>query len=79
MAGRQAQTDKTRYKISKLRKRLTCLQIRLHHSRMATNNLTKIVDQEETDIVFIQEPYISIMVVGLQRSCAVFMSGEGRK
>jgi hypothetical protein len=47
---------------------------------VVTNNLTKIIDEERTDIVFIQEPYnISNMAVGLTRSCAVFTSAEGRK
>jgi len=66
--------------MSKLKTRLKCLQINLQHSWTATNNLTKIINEEGTDIVFIQEPYnISKIAVGLPRSCAVFTSGAGRK
>jgi len=32
------------------------LQINLKHSRVATNNLMKIMDEDETDVLFIQEP-----------------------
>jgi hypothetical protein len=52
MAGRQAQTDKTGYKMSKLRTRLKFLQINLHHSMIITNNLTKIIDEKGTDSVY---------------------------
>ena len=80
MAGRQAQTDKPRHKMSKLKTRLKCLQLNTQHSRSATDNLTKIINEEGTDIVFIQEPYnINNIAVGLPRSCAVFTSGAGRK
>jgi hypothetical protein len=34
---------------------LKCLQINLQHSRIATDNLIKIVE-EDTDVVSIQEP-----------------------
>ena len=80
MAGWQAQTDKPRYKLGNLKTRLKCLQINLQHSRTATDNLMKIINEEGTDIVFIQEPYnIGNKAVGLPRSCAVFTSGAGRK
>jgi endonuclease/exonuclease/phosphatase family metal-dependent hydrolase len=80
MAGSQGQTDNTRNKMSKLKTRLKCLQINLQHSRTATANITKIINEEETDIVFIQEPYnVSNKVVGLPRSCAVFTSGTEKK
>jgi len=42
-------------------------------------NLTKITNEEGTDIVFIQEPYNINIVVGIPRSCTVFTSGAGRK
>jgi hypothetical protein len=34
------------------------IQINLQHAREATSNLIKIVAEEETDIIFIQEPHI---------------------
>jgi hypothetical protein len=80
MAGSQAQTDKTRYETSKLKSKLKCLQINLQHSRAATDNISKIIHEEGTDIVFIQEPYnVTNKPVCLPRSCAVFTSGPGRK
>ena len=57
MAGWQAQTDRPRYKLGKLKTRLKCLQINLQHSRTATDNLTKIINEEGTDIMCIKEPY----------------------
>ena len=76
MAGTQAQTKKTTHKTSKSKAMIKCLQINLHHSRTATDNLTKIINEEGTHIVFIQEPYnINNMVVGIPRSCTVFTSG----
>ena len=45
---------------------------KLSHSRTATDNLTNIINEEGTDIVFIQEPYnINNMVVGMPRSCTI--------
>jgi hypothetical protein len=37
---------------------LKCYQINLQHSRAATDNVMQSIDAENTDIVFIQEPYI---------------------
>ena len=37
---------------------IKCLQVNLHHSRVATANLIRTIADEGTDIVFIQEPYI---------------------
>ena len=34
------------------------MQINLQHSRMATDNLMKLIQQDHTDIVFVQEPYL---------------------
>ena len=80
MGGMQAQTKQTIHKTSKSKAMLKCLQINLHHSRTATDNLTKIINEEGTDIVFIHEPCnINNMVVGIPTSCTVFTSGAGRK
>jgi endonuclease/exonuclease/phosphatase (EEP) superfamily protein YafD len=37
---------------------IRCLQINLQHSKVATDNLMKLTQQEHTDIVFVQEPYL---------------------
>jgi hypothetical protein len=80
MAGWQTPPDKQRYKLGRLNKRIKCLQINLQHSRTATDNLTKIINEEGADIVCIHEPYnIGSKAVGLPRSYAVFTSGAGRK
>ena len=34
------------------------MQINLQHSRTATDNLMKLIQQDLTDIAFVQEPYI---------------------
>jgi hypothetical protein len=36
---------------------IRCIQLNLRHSRAATSNLMKIVAENDTDILFIQEPY----------------------
>jgi hypothetical protein len=48
MAGTQAQTKKTIHKTSKSKAMIKRLQINLHHSRTATGNLTKIINEEGT-------------------------------
>ena len=37
---------------------MRCIQINLQHSKAATNNLLKTTVTDETDIIFIQEPYL---------------------
>jgi hypothetical protein len=69
--------------------RLKCLQINLQHSRLVTDNLLKIIEEEDADIVRIQEPYNgrrrrrhsmhTRAIGGLLRSCTVLTSGEGKK
>jgi len=47
---------------------------------LATDNLLKIIDEEGTDILCIQEQYmIRNKIVGSPQSYKVFASGEGRK
>jgi exonuclease III len=56
------------------------MQINLQHGRTATDNVLKIMDEEETDIICIQEPYISeSKIIGIPRSRTVLASGEGKK
>jgi len=55
-AGCQNSNAKQKARRGKLQKRLNCVQINLQHSRLATDNLLKIIE-ESTDILCIQEPF----------------------
>jgi hypothetical protein len=37
---------------------IRCMQINLQHSRTATDNIMKLTEQGNSDIIFIQEPYL---------------------
>jgi len=56
-----AQADNSRkritqgYKNTKLQAHIRCMQINLQHSRAATDNIMKLIEQDNTNIVFIQE------------------------
>ena len=43
---------------TKTRAPISCMQINLQHSRIATDNLMKLSKQEQSNILFIQEPYL---------------------
>jgi hypothetical protein len=61
-----------------MQSQLRCIQINLQHSRLATDNLRKITEEENTDIIFIQEPYtIRSKIVGLSKNLKIFTMGEG--
>ena len=58
---------------------IRCMQINLQHSKSATNNLLKITDTEETDIIFAQEPYVyQNRPVGFGKKYRVFTAGTGK-
>jgi hypothetical protein len=62
---------------------LKFLQINLQHSRAATNNLMKTIEEEEEeegiDIICIQEPFvIKNKVIGILRKYKTLVQGEGR-
>jgi len=60
-------------------KKIKFIQIKLHHSRVATNNLMKIIDEERTDVLCLQEPYvIHNKIAGIPRRLKIYASGEGR-
>ena len=60
-------------------KQIKFIQINLHHSRLATNNLMKIIDEEKTDVLCLQEPYvIHNKFAGMPRRLKIYASGEGR-
>jgi hypothetical protein len=55
------------------------LQINLQHSRAATNNLIKTIEEDDIDVICIQEPYvINNKVVGIPRKYRILAHGEGR-
>ena len=48
---------------------IRCRQIKLQHSRTATDNLMKLTEQDNLDIIFIQEPYLyKNRMIGLPKS-----------
>jgi len=58
---------------------IRCIQINLQHSKSATNNLQKITDTEETDIIFAQEPYVyQNRSVGIGKKYRIFTAGTGK-
>jgi hypothetical protein len=58
--------------------KLKCLQVNLQHSRVATTNLTQII-QHNIDIAFVQEPYIvHNRVAGFPKGLKIHTQGEGR-
>ena len=55
-------------------------KINLKHSRTATSNLVQLINQQNVDMTFIQEPYtINNKLAGLPKSYKVYKSGDGRK
>jgi len=74
------ETAKQMKRTGKINSRLKCLQINLQHSRLATDNLLKITQEEGIDILCIQEPYTTgNKLAGLPKSLTVYTSGAGRK
>jgi len=63
----------------KARKKLKCIQLNLQHSRLATDNLIKTIEEENIDILCLQEPYeIRNKTAGMPRRLKIFTSGEGK-
>lgn len=58
---------------------IKCLQINLKHKRVATSNLMHIMEINNVDIAFIQEPYtLQNKVAGITRKYRIFSQGENR-
>jgi ribonuclease HI len=56
--------------------KLKCIQINMHHSRLATDNLIQVIEENNIDILYIQEPYqIRNKIVGFPRSLKIFTAG----
>jgi hypothetical protein len=61
------------------RAQIKFLQINLQHSRVATNNLIKIIYEDGTDVLCIQEPYIiRNKIAGFPINHKIYASGDGR-
>ena len=72
--------DNNRKRLEKSTTRLKCLQINLQHSRLATDNLVKIMDEEDMEVVSIKELYnIGSTIAGIPRTYTVISAGEGKK
>jgi hypothetical protein len=58
---------------------IRCMQINLQHSKSATNNLLKITDTVETDIIFAQKPCVfQNRPEGFGKKYRVFTAGTGK-
>jgi len=61
-------------------KSLRCLQVSLQHKRAATNNLVQMMSENQTDLAFVQEPYIiRNNLAGIPKSLRTYVSGIERK
>ena len=64
---------------SKIQNQTRCLQINLQHSRSATFNLMKVIEKEEPDIIFVQEPYeYQNRPAGIDKKYRIFTAGKGK-
>ena len=58
---------------------MRCIQINLQHSKAATNNLLKTTVTDETDIIFIQEPYLyQNKPASIGKKYRIFTAGTGK-
>jgi Holliday junction resolvasome RuvABC ATP-dependent DNA helicase subunit len=58
---------------------IRCMQINLQHSRTTTDNLMKLIQQDHTDIIFVQEPYIiQNKLAGITRTHRTYITKEER-
>jgi hypothetical protein len=63
-----------------LNTRLSCMQINLQHAKTATDNLLKIIDEEETHTICIKEPYIiENKIIGIPQPRTVLTARKGKK
>jgi hypothetical protein len=58
---------------------IKCIQLNLRYSRAATSNLIKVIEENDTDILFIQEPYtIQNRLIGIPTKYKLYTAGERR-
>jgi hypothetical protein len=83
MAGWPKNENKTHYKIrnrlGNSSKRSKCLQINLQHSRPATDNLVKRMEEEDTGVVSILQPYNIGSTIGNTRTYTVILAEKRKK
>lgn len=79
MVGNHNSNNLPHKRAYKIQAQLKCLQINLQHSRFATDNLLKIIEEDSMDILCVEEPYtIHNKIVGLSKQYKTFTSGEER-
>jgi hypothetical protein len=55
---------------------IQCLQIYFQHSRSATYNMMNVIEKEESDLLFVQEPYeYQNRPVGIEKKYRIFTAG----
>ena len=58
---------------------IRCMQINLQHSRTATDNIMNLSEQDKTDILFIQEPYLyNHKIAGISTKNRIYTSHEDK-
>jgi hypothetical protein len=58
---------------------IRCFQINLQHSRSATYNMMRVIEKEELDLIFVQEPYeYQNRPVGTEKMYRIFTAGNGK-
>jgi hypothetical protein len=76
--------DKARYpqywtSPGKNQKQTRCLQINLQHSKAATCNMMKMLEKEETDLIFTQEIYeYQNRPAEIGKKYRIYMAGNGK-
>ena len=64
---------------NQVQKEISCIQINLQHSRIATDSLMWQIAKDGVNIAIIQEPYtINNKVAGISKRFRIFQCGEGR-
>jgi endonuclease/exonuclease/phosphatase (EEP) superfamily protein YafD len=76
-----AQRDNSKKRITqghkniRLQVPIRCMQINLQYSRSATDNIMNLIEQDDPDMIFIQEPYLyQNRMVGLKKSHRKYIS-----
>jgi hypothetical protein len=79
------QIDNSRKRITqghrniKLQAPIRCMHINLQHSRVATDNIMKLIEHDNSDMIFIQEPYLhQNRMAGLIKSHRNYISHEDK-
>jgi hypothetical protein len=72
-------TANNRKRVNNQLNSIRCMQINLQHSRVATDNLMNLIQQERTDIVFTQEPYtLQNKTARITRTHRIYISNKDK-